>query len=139
MCRTQIARWTVLPAHSSFFHMRNTRYFKDGNTVIDTAPKYPSTAYSRISSRKARGWPEHMLHVGPRNTSKLHKSPWGMLSIQGLSDATGVSRGAMRKRLMRWPLEDALNTPAHGVRGRHFIMPPEEFRERMKKHGFETD
>lgn len=92
-----------------------------------------SKAYYRALKRRGYGWPEDEWLIEPLDKKGSIKTPWGMLSINKASDKIGVTPNTLIYRLKNWPIEYALNTPGNGVRGKHFIMSPEEFRKRMNE------
>jgi hypothetical protein len=70
-------------------------------------------------------------------------TPWGVLSVNATARKMGVHERTLRDRLKSWSYADALNTPPYGVRGKHFILPPDEFARRLyatrKRYGSEDD
>lgn len=56
-------------------------------------------------------------------------TPYGRKSLTEMATILGMSFNGLRARLyvVGWTQEEAFNTPPHGVAGKHFVMPPEEY------------
>lgn len=99
---------------------------------------HQSIEYRRALCRRDRGWSEDRLIEPPRKPkTKPIVTPWGIMTVYEAAKYVGVSGSVNLKRRLElgWSIEEALNTPPHGVRGRHFVMCPKEFKRRMKCYG----
>jgi hypothetical protein len=113
--------------------------------LLTSAVPYDSPRYNRARNRLMVGWPEE-LALAPAIGAQSHAAlmtPWGVLSVNATARKIGVNDVTLRSRLKRWSYHDALNTPPYGVRGEHFILPPDEFARRLyatrKRYGSENE
>lgn len=90
------------------------------------------------------GWPMDKVFGPPikrvkaerpyRGNRSKYVSPWGHVPLKNVAFEIGVSLTTLNNRLAMWTVEEAFNTPPFGVKGRHFVMPPEEYRRRIDEH-----
>lgn len=116
-----------------------------GPMTLDGAAEAFSVPKNTLRSRRFRGVSGDKLFQPPRpnyGAPILYWTPYGRVTLFGLSRATGIPRKTFYERLnnrhMRWSEEDAFNTPRYGVRGRHFLMPPAEYHRRLAAVQAET-
>jgi predicted DNA-binding protein (UPF0251 family) len=64
---------------------------------------------------------------------RIWDTPYGRMSLYRLQNIIQIDIGMLLSRVyrLRWTEEDAFNTPPFGKRGRHFILPPDEYRRRL--------
>src|SRR5882672_365548 len=83
---------------------------------------------------KTHGYP----YARTGNPFRIWKTAWGTETSGEIAKRIGLDyqKFKQRVRVSGWTLEDAANTPSRGIRGKHFIIPPDEYRRRYRElHG----
>jgi len=75
---------------------------------------------------------------GEGNPYRTWKTAWGTETSWEVAARVRIKPWSfvMRVQDFNWTLEDAANTPGYGIRGTHFIIPPDEYQRRYRElHG----
>lgn len=105
-----------------------------------------SIPFGTVCRRLWQKYPPDRLFMPPmkaqyrsacRNTRKVRtwKTAWGTETSKEVARRLHIKTQNFvdRVRIFNWTLEDAVNTPGYGIRGRHFIIPPDEYRRRYQE------
>lgn len=108
----------------------------DGMMTRAEAASFYGVNRRTLTRRLWEGVPvKRALEPAKEKRRRIWDTPYGRMSLYRLQSIIRVDVGTLLSRIYRsrWTEEDAFNTPAYGKRGHHFILPPAEYRRRLRE------
>lgn len=108
----------------------------NGTMTRKKAAAFYGVNLNTLTRRLWRGLPvERAIIPAEFGRCRVWVTPYGRTTLYRLSEILGIRATTLFARVykLKWKEEDAFNTPAYGLRGHHFILPPAEYRRRLQE------